>query len=289
MLECTGSYFILIFKIIIERSGDMGKLTGKVALVTAAAKGIGFHSAKLLAENGAMVYITDIAEEAGKKAIETIELNNGKVKFIKHNAFEYESYKDFIEEILKDEGHIDILVNNFGFTDVTKDLDLLTGDTEEFFNIVNVNMRSVYLTSKYVIPSMIKNGGGSIINISSIGSISPDLSRMAYCVSKAAINSLTENIAAQYARFNVRCNAVLPGMTATDAVKDNMSNEFTHSFLSHVPLNKMAKPEDMAKAVLFFASDDSSYITGHLLDVAGGLGKVTPQYADYIREGKVIK
>lgn len=172
---------------------------------------------------------------------------------------------------------------------MSKDLDLLTWDTEEFFNIVNVNMRSVYLTSKYVILEMIKNGGGSIVNVSSVGLISPDLSRMAYCVSKSAINALTENIAAQYARFNVRCNAVLPGITATDAVMNNMSKEFMDSYLCHVPLNRMAKPEEIAEAVLFFASDDSSYVTGHLLDVAGGLGRVTPQYADYIRAANIIK
>ena len=267
----------------------MGKLAEKVALVTAAAKGIGFSIAKLFAENEATVYIADVQEELGKESVNKINENGGKAKFIKFDAFDKSSYKKMIDEIVNNEGSIDILVNNFGYTNVKKDLDLVNGEYDIFSKIVDTNLSSVYLTSKYAVPVMIKNGGGSIINISSIGSILPDLERMAYCVSKAAINSLTENIAAQYARFNIRCNAVLPGMTGTDAVTNNMSEEFIDSFLNHIPLNRIAKPEEIAKAVLFFASEDSSYITGHILDVAGGLGRVTPQYSDYMRASKVIK
>lgn len=131
---------------------------------------------------------------------------------------------------------------------------------------------------------MLKQGSGSIINISSIGGIFPDVTRTGYGVSKAAINHITQQIAIQYARSNIRCNAVLPGLTATDAALKSMPEDFIHSFLSHVPLNRMGTPEDVANAVLFFAGDDSSYITGHILDVAGGYGIGTPQYADEIRK-----
>ncbi|HBG0411818.1 TPA: SDR family oxidoreductase, partial [Clostridioides difficile] len=150
------------------------------------------------------------------------------------------------------------------------------------FDTVNTNLKSVYLPCKAAIPHMIKNGKGSIVNISSIGSVLPDLSRIAYCVSKAAINSLTQNIATQYAKDNVRCNAVLPGLIATKAALDNMSPEFIKEFLKHVPLNRIGEPDDIAKAVLFYASDDSSFITGDLLEVAGGFGLPTPQFADNI-------
>ena len=129
---------------------------------------------------------------------------------------------------------------------------------------------------------MIKNGGGSIINISSIGGSIPDISRIGYGVSKAAVNNITQQIAMQYARNNIRCNAVLPGLTATDAAIDNMPKDFIDSFLAHVPLNRMGKPEDIANAVAFFAGEESSYITGTILEVAGGYGLGTPQYADYI-------
>ncbi|WP_460296853.1 SDR family NAD(P)-dependent oxidoreductase, partial [Clostridium perfringens] len=141
---------------------------------------------------------------------------------------------------------------------------------------------SVYLTSKRVVPYMIKNGGGSIINISSVGSVIPDLSRMAYCVSKSAINSLTQNIALQYAKQNIRCNAVLPGLIATKAALNNMSDEFRESFVKHVPLNRVGDPQDIANTVLYYASDESNYVTGMIHEVAGGFALGTPQYAEYM-------
>ena len=163
------------------------------------------------------------------------------------------------------------------------DFDVVNGEEDGFFRIVKDNLQSVYLPSKEAIPYMIKNGGGSIINISTIGSVIPDLSRVAYVVSKAAINSLTQNIAVQYARDKIRCNAILPGLIATDAAKDNMSEEFLNTFLRHVPLNRAGEAEDIANAVVFYASDDSSYITGNLLEVAGGFGIPTPLFGDPIR------
>jgi len=196
-----------------------------------------------------------------------------------------------IDEVVKTEGKLDILVNNFGTGKPSHDLDLVNGDEQVFFDILNVNIGSVYSISKLAVPHMIKSGGGSIINISSIGGLIPDITRIGYGVSKAGVNNITKQIAMQYARQNIRCNAVLPGITATDAALNNMPKEFIDSFLSHVPLNRMGKPEDMANAVAFFASDDSSYITGTILEVAGGYGLGTPQYADFVgrkqqREGE---
>ena len=260
----------------------MKKLQNKVALVTSSTKGIGLECAKILAENGAIVYVAARSEELANGVVKDIESNGGIAKFVYFNAREEETYTSMIDEVIKNEGKIDILVNNYGATNVKLDKDLVNGDTDEFFNIVKDNLQSVYLPCKAAIPHMIKNGGGSIINMSSIGSVVPDLSRTAYCVAKASINSLTQNIATQYARNNIRCNAVLPGLIATKAALDNMSEEFIESFLRHVPLNRMGKPEDIAKAVLFYASDDSSFITGDILEVAGGYSMPTPQYGDYI-------
>lgn len=259
----------------------MGKLHGKVALVTAAAKGIGLKSAETLAKNGAIVYIADVNEEVGNEVVSRLTKEGLNVKFIKFDAYKEESYTYIVNTVINNESRLDILVNNFGATNVKLDKDLLNGDTEEFFKVVKTNLQSVYLTCKLAIPSMIKNGGGSIINISSIGSKVPDLSRIAYCISKASINALTENIAVQYAKYNIRCNAILPGMIATDALMNNMTEEFMESFLTHVPLNRVGKPEDIANAVLFYASDDSSFITGQKLEVTGGYAMATPQYAEY--------
>lgn len=259
----------------------MKKLQGKVAVVTSSTKGIGLASAEILAENGALVYIAARSKDLANEVISNIALKGGEAKFVYFNAREEETYTLMIEEVVKNEGRIDILVNNYGGTNVALDKNLVDGDTDEFFNIVKDNLQSVYLPCKVAVPYMIKNGSGSIVNISSIGSVVPDLSRIAYCVSKSAVNSLTKNIATQYARDNIRCNAVLPGLIATKAAIDNMSDEFIDSFLRHVPLNRMGRPEDIAKAVLFYASDDSSFITGDILEVAGGYSMPTPQYSEY--------
>lgn len=259
----------------------MGKLNGKVALVTAATKGIGLASAEKLAENGALVYIAARSEELAKEVIEGITAKGGKAKFVYFNARERETYTNMIETVASNEGRIDILINNYGSTNVNLDKDVINGDTDEFFNIVQGNLESVYLPVKAAVPHMAKNGGGSIVNISTIGSIVPDLSRVAYCVSKAAINSLTQNIALQYGAQGIRCNAVLPGLIGTKAALENMSDEFRESFLRHVPLSRVGKPEDIANAVLYYASDDSSFVTGMIHEVAGGYAVGTPQYAEF--------
>jgi len=138
------------------------------------------------------------------------------------------------------------------------------------------------MTSQAVIPHMAENGGGSIINISSIGGLRPDISQIAYGTSKAAINYLTKLIATQCARDNIRCNAVLPGMTATEAVSGNLTPEFQEFFLKHIPIKRMATPEEIAGAVAYFASDDAAYTTGQIMDVSGGFGMPTPIFGDMI-------
>ena len=122
--------------------------------------------------------------------------------------------------------------------------------------------------------------GGSIINISSVGGSVPDISQIAYGTSKAAINYLTKLIAVHEAKHKIRCNAVLPGMTATDAVKENLSDDFRELFLKHIPLGRMGLPDEIASAVVYFASDDSAYTTGQILTVSGGFGLATPVYGD---------
>ena len=126
--------------------------------------------------------------------------------------------------------------------------------------------------------------GGSIVNVSSIGGIVPDISQIAYGTSKAAINYLTKLIAVHEAKNKIRCNAVLPGMTATDAVKERLSENFRTMFLKHVPLCRMGSPEEIAAAVVYFASDDSAYTTGQILTVSGGFGLPTPLYGDLKNE-----
>ncbi|MDU4889341.1 MAG: SDR family NAD(P)-dependent oxidoreductase [Clostridium sp.] len=260
------------------------KLKNKVALVTAATKGIGLASAEKLAENGAIVYIGARNKELAEDVIKNIKDKGGIAKFVYFNAREAETYTAMVEEVISNEGRIDILVNNYGGHDVKLDKTIFDTTGKDYFDAVMNNLQSVFLTSQAAVKSMKETGGGSIINISTIGSAVPDLSGIAYCTSKAAINSLTQNVAAQCAQYNIRCNAVLPGFIATKAALENMSQEFLDTFLKNVPMNRPGKPEDIANAVLFFASDDSSYLTGEIMEVAGAFGKFTPMYGDFVRK-----
>lgn len=258
----------------------------KIALITSSTRGIGKACAQTLAKKGIKVYLAVRRPEAGKELAAQIIAGGGQADIVFFDAEKQETYSSMVTEVLDKEGRLDILVNNFGSTDVKKDLDVVNTDFQDFISISEKNLKSVYIPSQAAIPSMIHNGGGCIINIGSIGGTEPDLSRTAYGVSKAAILFLTKEIAVQYARQRIRCNSVLPGYTQTDAAKDNMSEEFLNAFLKNVPLNRPGYPQDIANAVAFLASDEASFITGHLLPVAGGFGVPTPLYSMYMDMAK---
>lgn len=259
----------------------MFNLENKVAIVTGSTRGIGFASAKMLAENGAKVYFAVRRLEDTLKLLEPLKESGLQVDVVFFDASKIESIKGCVEEVFKKEEHVDILVNNYGGTDVSVDFDIENTSFDAFMGIVTDNARSVYETTQAVIPLMKKTGGGSIVNISSVGGVYPDITRSAYATAKKVINFLTEQVALQQAKNNIRCNAVLPGYIETDAAKDNMSPEFLQTFLKTVPLARPGKPEDIAKAVLYYASDMSSFQTGDIIEVAGGFGKATPLYPIY--------
>ncbi len=258
------------------------RLENKVVLVTASTRGIGLACVKRCAEEGAVVYMGARNLERAKEIASELNSNGAKVKVVYNDATDKESYKTMIEEVVKAEGHIDVLVNNFGTSNPKVDQDIKSTNYDEFISTIDLNLASVFLTAQAVIPHMSANGGGSIINISSIGGICPDISQIAYGTSKAAINYMTKLIATQCARDNIRCNAVLPGMTATDAVNANLSDDFKEFFLKHTPIKRMGTPEEIAGTVAYFASDDSAYTTGQIVDVSGGFGMPTPVYGDMI-------
>lgn len=256
------------------------RLKDKVVLITASTRGIGLAIVKAFAREGARVYMgarnLNLAkQESGKLALEGYE-----VKYVYNDASKPESYKTMTEEVVKDAGHIDVLVNNFGTSNPGKDLDFSNTDADVFFDIVNINLKSVFIASKEAVKYMKKNGGGSIINISSVGGLVPDISQVAYGTSKAAINYLTKLIAVQEAKNNIRCNAILPGMTATEAVEKNLTENFRELFMRHIPFKRMGTPEEIAATAVYFASDDSAYTTGQILTVSGGFGLATPVYGE---------
>ena len=251
------------------------ELTEKVILVPASTRGIGLAIVRKCAAEGAQVYMAARDMERAQKIADTL---NG-VKCVYNDATKAETFTSMVEEVVLNAGRIDVLVNNFGTSNPGKDLDFANTDPQVFLDTVNLNLRSVFLASQAAVKYMEKDGG-SIINISSVGGLVPDISQVAYGTSKAAINYLTKLIAVQEAKHHIRCNAVLPGMTATEAVETHLSDDFKNLFMRHIPLGRMGLPEEIAEAVCYFASDASAYTTGQILAVSGGFGLATPVYGD---------
>lgn len=256
------------------------KVKGKVAIVTASTRGIGWACVKALAEEGAIVYMAARNQETAQKRMEELASQGLSAKWVYCDASVRESYASMAEEVGKAEGRIDILVNNFGISDPKTDLDIAGTKYENFLNTLDQNLSSVFLSTQAVLPWMRKQGGGSIINISSIGGQLPDVARIGYGVSKDAIIYLSKNIALQEGRNGIRVNVVCPGQTATDAVVNNMSQSFQELFLRHTPIRRMGLPEEIAAAVVYFASEEAAYTTGQVIAVSGGFGLGTPIFAD---------
>ena len=258
------------------------RLKDHVILVTASTRGIGLAIVKKCAQEGARVYMAARNMERAQEIANTLH----GVKCVYNDAAKPETFSSMVQEVVADAGRLDVLVNNFGTSNPSKDLDLAHTDPQIFLDTVNLNLRSVFMASQAAARHMENQGGGSIINISSVGGLVPDLSQVAYGTSKAAINYLTKLIAVQEARHHIRCNAVLPGMTATEAVATHLSDDFRNLFMRHIPLGRIGLPEEIAEAVCYFASSASAYTTGQILTISGGFGLATPVYGDLANKQK---
>ena len=256
------------------------RLKEKVVLVTASTRGIGLACVRACAKEGAVVYMAARNLERAKEIAGDLNREGCRVKCIFNDATKPESLVSMVDNVVKDTGRIDALVNNFGTSNPRMDLDFANTDPGVFLDTVTLNLRSVFMASQAAVKHMAAQKGGSIINISSVGGIVPDISQVAYGTSKAAINYLTKLIAVHEAKNRIRCNAVLPGMTATEAVEKNLTEEFRDLLLRHIPLGRMGLPEEIASAVVYLASDESAYTTGQILSVSGGFGLATPVYGD---------
>ena len=256
------------------------RLKDKVVLVTASTRGIGLACVEACVKEGAMVYMAARNMQRAQEIADRLNADGSTVKCVYNDATKAETFTTMVQDVTADAGRIDVLVNNFGTSDPRKDLDLVNTDPQVFLDTVVLNLRSVFMASQAAAKHMAAQGGGSIINISSVGGIVPDISQIAYGTSKAAINYLTKLIAVHEAKNKIRCNAVLPGMTATEAVEDRLTEGFRDLFLRHIPLGRMGLPEEIAAAVVYLASDGSAYTTGQILTVSGGFGLATPVYGD---------
>ena len=249
----------------------MKLLDGKVAVVTGAARGIGKAIALEFAKEGADVAFTDLVIDDNGKATEAeIAALGVKAKGYASNAANFEETHKVIEEIVKEFGRIDILVNNAGIN-IRKPIEEMVKD--EWMKMMEVNTASVFLATKYVLPVMRKQGGGAIINTSSIcGLIGHMNTPEAYTATKGAITLLTKSVAARYGKDNIRCNSIHPATVDTPFVAALMADPVKkQARLNEIPLGRLTSVEDVANAVLYLASDEASFLNVVNLPIDGGV------------------
>lgn len=243
------------------------RLKDKVAIITGAANGIGLAAAHRFAEEGAKVVLADYDAEAG--AVQEVELNKlgYEVKFIQVDVANRASVDALIEQTISNFGQINILVNNAG---ITRDAMLTKMTEDDFSNVLNVNITGVFNCTQAVVPHLIKQGHGKIINTSSVSGVYGNVGQTNYAASKAAIIGMTKTWAKELGRKGINVNAVAPGFTST-AMVAKMPEAIISQMKSIVSLQRLGDPRDIANAYLFLASEESSYVHGHVLQVDGGI------------------
>ena len=246
----------------------MKLLENKVALITGGGRGIGRSICESFAENGCNVAFTyNSSKEAAENLVEELKKYDVKVKSYKSDASDHDKSVELIDNVISDFERIDVLVNNAG---ITKDNLLMRMSPSDFKDVVNVNLGSVFNLTKSSIKIFLKQKEGSIINISSIVGVKGNAGQSNYAASKAGIIGFSKSIALELGSSNIRCNVVAPGFIETD-MTDSLSDDLLEKWKESIPLKRSGKPNDVGNACVFLASDLSSYITGQVLQVDGGL------------------
>ena len=247
----------------------MGRLDNKVAIVSGAGKGQGAFEAALFAKEGAKVVLADIDIEACESNVRDIVKNKGIASAINLDVTSSESWIDCFKFTVEKYQHLDILVNNAG---IYSKVPIEEASVEEFDLIMSVNLKGVFLGTKYAIPEMRRSGNGSIINISSTAGLVGNQTGGAYGASKGGVRLFTKFTAIQHAPDNIRANSVHPGPIDTDMIADNLATpEGRQNSINRIPMGRIGTIEDVAMGVLFLASDESSYMTGSELVIDGGI------------------
>lgn len=255
----------------------MGRLTGKVAVVTGATSGIGRAIAELFAYEGARVAVADVNTRGGTETVEIINRFGGQAFFVKTDVTKYGDVEKMVGAIVQNYAGLDILVNNAGTLVYGS---ILETKEEDWDHLMAVNLKGVFLCSKLAVPQIIERGGGVIINIASVGGLVGAPALAAYSASKGGVILLTKNMAIDLAHYNIRVNCLCPGITLTPMAHqiflkkagDNPDSveRIAESGLTRYPLGRYGKPEEMARGALFLASADSSFMTGASLIIDGG-------------------
>ncbi len=246
----------------------MKLLAGKTALITGASKGIGRKIAEVFAQNGANVAFTYLSSvEKGQALEKELEQFGTKVKGYRSDASKFEEAETLINNIVSDFGNLDVVVNNAG---ITKDGLLMRMTEENWDDVININLKSIFNISKAASKVMMKNRKGSIINMSSVVGVQGNAGQANYAASKAGIIGFSKSLAKELGSRNIRTNVVAPGFIRTE-MTDVLDPKVVEGWEANIPLKRAGQPEDVANACLFLASDLSSYITGQVLPVCGGM------------------
>ena len=243
-------------------------LEGRVALVTGAARGIGFSIADLLSHQGANLVIADMNHEMAQAAAQLIEGKYARKTLpLPVNVADGESVRNMVDKVISADGRVDILVNNAG---ITRDTLIMRMDEADWDIVINVNLKGAFNCSKAVIRQMMKQRYGRIINISSVSGQAGQVGQTNYSASKAGLIGFTKALAREVASRQITVNAVAPGFIPT-ALTDDLSAELKEMILKATPVGRMGRPEEIASAVAFLASEEAAYITGQVLAVDGGM------------------
>ena len=244
-------------------------LKGKKALVTGGSRGIGREMVLAYLNEGASVWYIDLNPGDSQEEYAELAAKNGAVAVYKEgNVADEETITRVVEEILEESGGIDILINNAG---ITRDGLMFRMSSEDWQNVININLTSAFYISKVIARAMIKQRSGSIINVASIVGIIGNGGQTNYSASKAGLIGFTKSLAREVAGRNVRCNAIAPGFIKTK-MTDKLTEDQKKALADQIPMGRIGEPEEVAKVCVFLASDLASYLTGQVIHITGGLG-----------------
>lgn len=246
----------------------MSKLTGKTAIVTGASRGIGAAIARRFAEEGANIVVNySGSQDKAEAVVSEIEQAGGKAIAVKANVADADAVKAMADAAMEEFGSIDILVNNAG---ITRDNLMMRMKEDEWDDVINTNLKGVFVCTKAVTRQMMKQRAGRIVNIASIVGVMGNAGQANYVAAKAGVIGLTKTTARELASRGITANAVAPGFITTD-MTDKLGEDVQSSMLAQIPLARFGAPEDVANAALFLASDEASYVTGQTLHLDGGM------------------